>query len=151
MRPLTPLVLGAALLAACGSPTAPGDQSEALARNRALWARKGPENYQIVMSRACECLPDATQPVTIIVRNGVVEGRQYLSGTAVDPQYEALFVSIPELFDLIQQAINENAPGIGVRYDAQLGYPESIQIDWVAGTADDEVSYRISDFGPISP
>lgn len=151
MRQLIPLLLGATLLGACGTPTAPGDPAEALARNQALWARKGPASYQMVLSRTCECLPEATQPVTIVVRNLVVEGRRYLSGAPVDPQYDILFVSIPELFDLIRQAIDANAPGIAVRYNGQLGYPESIQIDWVAGTADDEVSYRISDFGPIAP
>lgn len=151
MRRLIPLLLGATLLGGCGAPTAPGDPAEALARNRSLWARKGPASYQIVMSRVCECLPEATQPVTIVVRNLVVEGRRYLSGAPVDPQYDALFVSIPELFDLIGQAIDGDAPGIAVRYHGQLGYPESIQIDWVAGTADDEVSYLMSDFGPVAP
>lgn len=149
MRRLIPFLLGAALLTACGTPTEPGDPAEALSRNRALWVQKGPANYQIVMSRLCECLPEATQPVTVVVRNQVVEGRRYLTGAPVDPQYDALFVSIPELFDLIQQAIDGNAPGLAVRYHPLLGYPQSIQIDWVAGTSDDEVSYMVSDFGPI--
>ena len=150
MRPLL-IVLGLALFSACGTPTGPGDQAEFLARNMALWARRGPASYQYTLARSCECLPEVTQPVTIVVRNLVVAERHYLTGAPVDPQYDALFSSVPGLFDLIQQALDANAPGVAVRYNGQLGYPESIQIDWVAGTADDEVSYRISNFGPITP
>ncbi len=145
------VLLGLALLSACGTPTGPGDQAEFLSRNMALWARRGPASYQYILSRSCKCLPEVTQPVTIVVRNLVVAERHYLTGAPVDPQYDAIFSSVPGLFDLIQQALDANAPGIAVRYNRQLGYPESIQIDWVAGTADDEVSYRISDFDPITP
>lgn len=145
------VLLTFALVSACGTPTGPGDQAEFLSRNMALWARKGPASYQYTLARSCECLPEVTQPVTIMVRDLVVTQRHYLTGIPVDPQYDALFSSVPGLFDLIQQALDGNAPGVAVRYNRQLGYPESIQIDWVAGTADDEVSYRISDFGPIAP
>ncbi len=145
------LLLGLVLVSACGTPTGPGDQAEFLSRNMALWARRGPVSYQYTLARSCECLPEVTQPVTIVVRNQVVAERHYLTGAPVDPQYDAIFSSVPGLFDLIEQALNANAPGVAVRYNRQLGYPESIQIDWVAGTADDEVSYLISGFGPITP
>ena len=57
-----------------------------------------------------------------------------------------MFTSVPGLFDLIDEAIRRDVAGLGVRYNSEFGYPESIQIDWLAGAVDDEVSYRITDF-----
>lgn len=139
------------LAGACGSPAGPADQAELLAVHRALWSRQGPASYQFTLTRSCECLADLTTPVRIVVVNQVVNDRRYVTGAPVDPQYEVLFTSVPGLFDLIQQAVDARAPALAVRYNAHYGYPESIQIDWVAGTADDEVSYRITDFGPVVP
>ena len=48
------------------------------------------------------------------------------------------------------EALRREAAGLAVRYNATFGYPESIQIDWVAGAVDDEVSYRITDFSLAS-
>ncbi|HEX9892689.1 MAG TPA: DUF6174 domain-containing protein, partial [Gemmatimonadales bacterium] len=63
-----------------------------------------------------------------------------------DPQFADLFAAVPGLFDLIEEAIHAPAAGLAVRYNPAYGYPESIQIDWVAGVVDDEVSYHITDF-----
>ena len=40
---------------------------------------------------------------------------------------------------------------MAVRYDGAYGYPVSIQIDWVAGAVDDEVSYHITEFSVLDP
>lgn len=144
MRVLASLLLLAA--AACSDTTGLSSQDDLLNQNRALWGRKGPANYQYVITRSCECLPESAGPVTVVVREGQVDTRHYASGAPVDPQYDQLFTSVPGLFELIQQAVDLPAAGLAVRYNSQLGYPESIQIDWVAGAVDDEVSYRITDF-----
>lgn len=146
MRTSYLLVISLFLLVACTDSTGPSDPQMLLDQNAALWDRTGPASYQYTITRLCNCADPLTQPVTIVVRDRVVETRNYLSGTPVEPQYDQLFTSVPGLFDLIRTAITAPAAGLGVRYHDTLGYPESIQIDWVAGVADDEVSYRISDF-----
>jgi hypothetical protein len=146
-------LLGTALLlaAACSETTGPTDPAALLDQNIALWARQGVVSYQYTISRGCECVPESTGPTVVVVRNGTVEARRYLTGATVDPQFESLFTPVPGLFDLIRLAIEQPAAALAVRYNSDYGYPESIVIDWVAGTADDEVSYRITDFSPLPP
>jgi hypothetical protein len=133
-------------VAGCTSSTGPTDEATALALSRARWFNYGFTDYQFTIARGCECLPEMTGPVLVEVRGGVVAERRYISGTSVDPQYSDLFTAVPGLFDLIDEALRRDAAGLAVRYNAAFGYPESIQIDWVAGAVDDEVSYHITDF-----
>jgi hypothetical protein len=143
--------LAALLALACSSPSGPSDPAALLAQNQALWNRRGPANYQYTITRQCECLPEMTGPATVVVRNGQVDARRYTaSGASVDPQFEDLFTAVPGLFDLIAQAVNLPAAAIAARYDPSYGYPTSIQIDWFAGSVDDEVSYRITNFTPLA-
>ena len=145
------LLLSLAALAACSDSTDPTDPASALADARARWAGAGVANYQYTITRGCECSPESVGPVIIEVRNHQVQTRRYLSGTAVDPQFAELFTAVPGLFDLIDEALQAPAAGLAVRYNAEFGYPETIQIDWVAGFADDEVSYHVSDFTILAP
>ena len=131
---------------ACSSATGPSDQAQALALSRARWFNSGITDYQFTIARLCECTPESVGPVVVEVRGGQVAERKYASGVTVDPQYADLFTAVPGIFDLIDEAIRRDAAGLAVRYNPAYGYPESIQIDWVAGTVDDEVSYRITDF-----
>ena len=145
------LLLCLAAFAACSDSTDPTDPATALADARARWARSGVADYQYTITRGCECSPESVGPVVIEVRNSQVVTRRYLTGTAVDPQFAELFAAVPGLFDLIDEAIQGDAVGLAVRYNEEYGYPETIQIDWVAGVADDEVSYHISDFTVLAP
>lgn len=147
--PKLPLVLLLAL-AGCTSSSGPTDPVTALAFSRARWFNAGISDYQFTIARVCECLPEMAGPVVVEVRGGAVVERTYASGTSVDPQYADLFTAVPGLFDLIDEAIRRDAAGLAVRYNAEYGYPESIQIDWVAGAVDDEVSYRITDFALLT-
>jgi hypothetical protein len=135
---------------ACSSSTDPSDQAQTLALSRARWNRSGIANYQFTIARLCECTPESVGQVVVEVRGGEVSERKYASGITVDPQYADLFTDVPGLFDLIDEAIRRDAAGLAIRYNTAYGYPESIQIDWVAGAVDDEISYRISDFTLLS-
>jgi len=151
MRTSALLLISLLLVGACTDSTGPSDPERLLEQNIALWNRTSPASYQYTLTRLCNCADPITQPVTIVVRNQLVETRNYLSGLPVEPQYDQLFTSVPGLFDLIRTGIITPAAGLAVRYDATMGYPVSIQIDWVAGVADDEVSYRIEDFEALPP
>ena len=52
------------------------------------------------------------------------------------------FNTVEELFAIIEHAKDANK--LSVEFDAQFGYPTSINIDYAAAIADDEVSYRLS-------
>jgi hypothetical protein len=140
---LTTLALAAL---GCSAPTDPDHPEAQLEQNRALWIRSGVTSYQITISRVCECLPEMAGPVVVEVRDKVILQRRYQTGAPVDPTYASLFMDVPGLFDLISDAITATAAAVSVRYNDNLGYPESIAIDWAAGAVDDEVSYRITGF-----
>ncbi len=133
-------------LGACASATEPAAPATALALARATWYEASIASYRFTLVRLCECTPEMSGPVVIEVHGGQIAERRYISGTPVDPQFSEIFTDVPGLFDLIEQAIALPAAALAVRYNPAYGYPESIQIDWVAGAVDDEVSYRVSEF-----
>lgn len=143
---LTRPILFALALAGCSDTTGPDDPAVLLEQNRALWSRSGVTSYRYTISRSCECVPESAGPVTIDVRDGLVVDRRYESGAAVNLQYSEVFTTVPGLFAIIQDAVDLPAASIAVRYNKDLGYPESIAIDQVAGAVDDEVSYRVTGF-----
>ena len=59
-------------------------------------------------------------------------------------QQEDVFVqTVPEIFDEIQNAIDQSAVTISVTYNGVLGYPEDVYIDISENIADEEASIQI--------
>ena len=118
---------GLVLLAACSSSsTGPADS---LAAARARWARGAPTAYSYTIQRSCECLAETAGPVTVVVRNGAVESRQYVSsGASVASQYASIFPSVEGLFTIIDDAIKNGTKPLTTQYDATLGYPTRIAL-----------------------
>jgi hypothetical protein len=54
------------------------------------------------------------------------------------------FLTVDELFEVVQDAIDQEAYSLTVGYHAQLGYPTSIDIDYLLNAVDEEVSFRAS-------
>lgn len=137
---LVPL-LGAACTVLSTGPLAGLDSA------RARWARGGPAAYSFTLARGCECLPEMSGPVAIVVRNGTVTARHYVrSGAAVDSGHAASFPAIEGLFEIIEKEIRAGTKPLDVRYDAALGYPTRI----VAGnvSVDAGVIYAVTEFRP---
>ncbi|MEA5507094.1 DUF6174 domain-containing protein [Halotia wernerae UHCC 0503] len=56
---------------------------------------------------------------------------------------------MPKLFNVIQDAIVRRASSLNVWYDARLGYPIQIDIDYSAQIADEELYLTIENFEVI--
>jgi hypothetical protein len=137
----------AACLAGCTSVTGPVREMETAQRR---WGDHGPADYQVTVTRACECLPAMTGPVRVTVRAGLVTARQYVTtGEAVATEVTELFPSVPELFELVADAHRRGAADVNVTYDPVLGYPVRIAVDYDATMADDEVVYSVRDLQPL--
>jgi hypothetical protein len=120
------------------------DPESTLAAARARWADRAPPAYSVTILRTCECLRDVSGPVRVVVRNGVVESRQYLeSGAAVAPQYAELFPAVEGLFSLIDSGIRDDSRPLSAQYDATLGYPIRFAI---GDPAADAPLYIVSEF-----
>ena len=131
-------------LAACDGITGVDDlareQSE-LDRNWDRFQRNAPLSYSYTVRISCNCTSDITRPVTVWVDRGSVEYLFYEDdGRAVPFSYASSFPSIEQLFDEIQNAIDDQADYIDVDYDFTYGYPTNVYIDYDRRVADEEIS-----------
>ncbi len=144
----TLLLLSAMVLmtAACDGDSVLGTAPEIreLTAARERWAGSEPAQYQYDYTRSCFC-PTLTN-VRVTVRNGVViSARVIATGEELSPAERAGIPTIDGLFDVIESAIDQRAHELRVSYDAQMGFPMSIVLDYREMIADDEVYYEVKD------
>jgi Family of unknown function (DUF6174) len=115
--------------------------------NRRLWEKKNIPNYRYTFSNGCFCIPDARGPVVIEVRNGKTTSITSVeTGQPVNPEFFQQYNTIPQLFNVIQDAIARQAFSLDVNYSAKYGYPTQINIDYNAQIADEELFLTIENF-----
>ena len=127
---LTLLLAGAA----CGSPTAPSD-ADSLAAARARWNAQSGPTYSYEAGRA----PDEGDRLQ---RHGDLCG-DVDSGSPVDTALLGYVLTVPDLFDMIQDALDRKAAYLAVTYDPTYGDPTRIQVDYSANAVDDEVTLNV--------
>lgn len=141
------------LLSACNS-IVDGRKGDDFRANQNLWKEQGIENYTFEFTKLCYC-GGLYNPSTIVVKADTIHSvldpetgeplRDPQTDELVFPNFSESFLSIDELFDVIENA-QEKADKLNVEYNQQLGYPEYIEIDYIKEAIDDEVTYRIDNF-----
>lgn len=127
-------------------PDGPQEERQSFLRHaRDQWAANGPASYEYTLAFTCgECPPEWTHLLRIRVEAGeVVSVFDLSTGTPVDPSERSL--TIDQLFEVIQNAVQEDVYRLAVKYHPDLGYPVSIAIDSDSRVVDDEVGYSITD------
>lgn len=142
------------LLAGAGcstvAPTAHQDASRELERHRSLWEEQAVDDYRYVASRGCFCPVELVAPVIVEVRDGRVTSRTYKdSGEPVAEMHAERWPPIEGVFDIVQDALDEDADSISVEYDRERGFPTSISIDYMQEAADEELTYEAGEFEPL--
>jgi Family of unknown function (DUF6174) len=143
MRLLSAMVL---MTAACDGDSVLGSAPEILELSaaRERWADSKPTEYQYEYSRACFC-PTLTN-VRVTVRNDVVISARVIgTGEELPLAERAQIPTIDGLLDIIGAAIDQRAFDLRVQYDARMGYPKSIILDYREMIADDEVYYEVKE------
>ncbi|MBN3923799.1 DUF6174 domain-containing protein [Nostoc sp. NMS4] len=136
----------------CQTQTNNNLNSRRLFFNSRLWERANISNYRITVSNSCFCIPDARGPVIIEVRNGQPTSiTSVATGKPVNPEFFQKYNTIPKLFNVIQDAIKRKAYNLNVEYNAKLGYPTKINIDYDSKIADEEIFLTIENFQEIKP
>ncbi len=116
-----------------------------LDKHRALWEANRSNDYSFELTPICFCPQDLLDPVTISVVNGVVVSVTYVeSGKAPEHDGFGRYVTIDDLFDTIQEAIDRKASRITVSYDPAIGYPTDARLDYDARMADEEYMFTAS-------
>jgi hypothetical protein len=145
-------LVGLALLVlamSCSDAVGPGSGSEIkdFVQARQRWQAQNLHTYAFTFQRTCFCAN--VHPLFVVVLSDTVAGVFDLStGSYVDTQ---LGETVDGLFTFVQNAITQHARLIRVEYDAAKGFPAEIDYDGSAQTADDEISFRISDVHLITP
>ncbi|MFV1987697.1 MAG: DUF6174 domain-containing protein, partial [Gemmatimonadota bacterium] len=121
---------------------------EAAGDHRARWSTSGIVDYEYVLDRACECTRETTRTMRVEVRGGSVTGATYRD-TGESAAMANGYPTVEDLFDLIDDAIQRRAAGLTVAYDAALGYPTEITIDYDLEVADDEITINASNLVPM--
>ena len=118
-----------------------------LDESRALWDAAAISDYSIRSQRRCFFCGVTFIPVRITVRGDTIDTVTDLDTD--DPVTEpapGTFLTIDELFDVIQEAITQSASDINVRYDEVFGYPTDIDIDFSRSFRNDEALFEIGEF-----
>ncbi|MET0399027.1 MAG: DUF6174 domain-containing protein [Longimicrobiaceae bacterium] len=147
-----PVPLGLALaLGACGlDPFGPSSPADDLRAARAEWARQGITSYRYTVHRSCECLPEATAPARVEVRDGrTVSVVAATSVRQVRPEAFEQYDTVEELFAVIEEALARDPYRFSASYDERLGYPLGYSVDFDREHVDDEGGLAITEFEVI--
>ena len=107
----------------------------------ARWQQAGVADYHFTVERICFCAPAFRGPTTIVVRDG---------RPLAPPTEFGEVATVPKLHAVVQQAIDDQVERLTAEYDGR-GVPLSIQVDPSTRIADDEISFRVTDFGVDTP
>lgn len=147
MRPLPSAALVAAMSLASGCfILGPDDRDleDEIAAHRAQWVAERPQTYQYDVEHVCYCPEEAMGPVRVIVSGEEVVSRTYVDdGSAVSEHLAPFFPSVDGLFDVLQEAVDQDADQIHVSWDAETGIPREFFIDYSVSMADEEQGYTV--------
>ena len=140
------LVIALLALTTVGCTDAFGPEQDALAAARARWAQTDASNYVFEFQRSCFCAPDFVRPVRIEVLDGVVNSAVYVDTEEPIPLPLTSVPTIDDLFDEIGDALEGTAFSVIADYDADMGYPTNVEIDYIENAIDDEMAFTVSSF-----
>jgi hypothetical protein len=115
---------------------------------RAVWRAQERGDYTFVLQRSCFC-GGGTEPAVVTVEGGErVSVTVVQTGEPVPAEFAQYYLTVDELFDFIEDAIDRKAHRITVEYDRDVGYPVHIFIDYEENTIDEEMGFDASAFEP---
>jgi hypothetical protein len=134
------------MLASAGC--ASSDEQE-LAAARAGWTDHHQQHYVFTWHRTCFC--EDTRPAAIEVLNGAIVNATYADDhtVVVDPIRRTL-PTIDGVFDTVQDAIESDPDRLRIEYDPTWGFPSSVFVDYDQHAQDEELSFQLSEFAPIT-
>jgi Family of unknown function (DUF6174) len=144
MRVGLQVMIAFALLTHAGSSRA---QSAALETARATWQRADFSAYEYGYHKYCECHGDAPPETIVTVHDGAVTAvRHRPQNSSVEvpaPRNIDAYWTVDGLFALLDAALTRGAE-VRAAYDAALGYPTEIYIDYDRNLIGDELDLRLT-------
>jgi hypothetical protein len=131
------------LVAGCESAVEPRLEQQ-------LWENLGIRNYQFQYMVSCFCGFSGPNPALITVADGMVVKVEPPEGGAPVPQPLNSWPTIDSLFAIISRVSTGDPDVLDVEYDETYHYPKTIHFDPVERVGDDEITYRVQRFIPLS-
>lgn len=120
-----------------------------LQANKEKWNSQGISNYEIEMQKICFCPPDAVRLMIFEITDNEIKSVRYAdSDERVDPSFYDNYNTLNGLFELAEEALEQNPEELSVIYDDEFGYIKQISIDYKFEIADDEVTIIASSMRP---
>ena len=140
----------AASIAGCTDPAGtlgvPG--ADRINAQRAIWEAQNIDDYTFETRRRCFCGFVGWLEVT--VEDDQVRTITPLEGEDVPAWATADYPTVDELFDILVEAVEDDAVMIDVTWHETLGYPETFYIDYSRNVADEELGHDIRVLSPTS-
>lgn len=134
------------LLTACAGQSKDAEPVTDYPEAMALWQSKAVAGYEVTIEQTCFCPPDLLQPMRVTVRQGKVIDIEGLEQPLNHPEVlDERRLTIEGLLGLIAES-GETVSKLVVQYDQHYGFPTRLEIDGSPFIADDEFSYRLTDF-----
>ena len=145
---LAAAILAALTVSSCGllEPDPWSDRQAELDANRAVWEATGITSYTYQLRRLCYC--GLAGDLIVTVSDHAVVGVERVDGSPVPTSERQYVEGIDDLFDIVQDAIDERAFRYDVEYDDELGYPTVVDLDPIRNAIDEEVRYEASEVTP---
>lgn len=129
-------------------------EAEELEKHRALWQTAGVAAYEYGYNKFCECHRETPPETLVTVRDGDVVGvRHRPFGFDHDVQAEQRnlqwYWTVEGLFDLVDAALERQAE-VRTAYDATLGFPTHVYIDYDTNLIGDELDVRLTRLEPLA-
>jgi hypothetical protein len=117
------------------------EQSE-LDDAREKWDADAPSHYRYVQDEWA--FADSVGPVRIEVQDGEIVEALIVETDEPAPDSRAL--TIEDLFAMVQDELDGDPDDITVEYDAELGFPASVDVDPIENAMDDEHGFSAEQF-----
>jgi hypothetical protein len=121
---------------------------------RTRWESAALRGYEYGYHKFCECHRDSPPETTVTVRDGEVVGvRHRPAGSATEvPAADknlGYYWTVDGLFALIASA-QQRGVEVRAQYDAVLGYPREVYIDYDSDFIGDELDVRLTGVSPLA-
>lgn len=152
---VSPMIMCAAALLAthAGAQEVTDTFSDRLAQARTRWHSAAIVRYEYAYNKFCECHAETPPETLVSIESGVVTDvrhRMAKTGDVVPAAAKnfSLYWSVDDLFALLERAANGTAT-VQADFDAQLGVPQRIFIDYLPDLIGDELDVRVTHFDAL--
>ena len=128
-----------------------GDKRDDLRQSIARWEQTEIRSYRYTYAEGCAPCDGLSRLVVEVHQGAVTTARPVGEAEPLPVTDLAGVPTVPDLFAVIERAIDERADALDVAYHPTLGYPTRIAIDREFGREGDELAYFAEDLRRVAP